>query len=231
MGLLDEYLPDVEMPSLSSIAEIAEVGELVAPSIIPSITDIAEILPSIPDIAEIGEVSLGLPDLPSLPSISEVGELVAPNIIPDILPTIAEVGEVALSTPDISRTAEEDEKRRAAGLTEAERGHNRQQSGENVVGMSGDDGLFGEDGPIMPYLFGDNEAMQEFGRLHDVEAAMANEDGHDSTYFTAANVITAGVGGLGTLVSGDAHTGAAMADNVFHMMGFATGDYEGVQSG
>jgi hypothetical protein len=116
----------------------------------------------------------------------------------------------------------------AAGTAEAQRGMQRQRDGQNVVGMAGSTGICGEDGPIFSNLTGYEDA-QEFGRLHDVQAAMAERASGGGTMFTIANVATAAVGGLGTLATGDAHTGAAMADGLFGMLGYPTGDYARVQ--
>src|SRR5688500_7674538 len=222
MSFLDDYLP--AMPSIS------EVGELVAPGLPDmELPDLA--MPDfLPSIAEGGELAVPrLPSLPDMPSMAEVGELALPSL-PDVsdIP-IAEVGELVL--PDMSRphTPEELAALRERGAEEAERGLTREDSGNNVVGQAGDDSIIGEDGPLFPYLFGDNPEMQRFGRLHDVEAAMAEAD-NPGWGFTAANMLTAGVGGVGTLVSGDADTGAAMADSVFRRLGYETGDYATVQS-
>jgi hypothetical protein len=117
---------------------------------------------------------------------------------------------------------------RAAGAREAERGLSREDSGDNVVGMAGDTGVFGEDGPLFPYLFGGNPEMQQFGRLHDVEAAMAEKESGGDMGFTIANMATAAIGGAGTALT-DADTGAAMANSVFEALGYTTGDYAGVQ--
>lgn len=128
------------------------------------------------------------------------------------------------------RTPEELAALREAGAIEAERGVSREGTHENVVGISDSKGVFGEDGPLFPWLFGGPE-MQEFGRYHDVEAAMAQADGGDSLYFTGANALTAIAGGIGTMVSGDGETGGAVANSVWEMLGYATGEYSHVQHG
>ena len=237
MSFLDDYLPSISevgelmapLPSLPSLPSISEVGELMGG--LPSLPSIGDSLPSI---SEVGELSVPLPDLdvlPDMPSISEVGEIGLPGLppLPGMPMPISEVGELML--PDMSRPHTEEELKalREAGAVEAERGLSRRDSGDNVVGQAGDDSIIGEDGPLFPYLFGDNPEMQRFGRLHDVEAAMADADGESDFGFQVANIATAGVGGLGTLLTGDADTGAAMADSVFQTLGYETGDYANVQ--
>jgi hypothetical protein len=134
--------------------------------------------------------------------------------------------------PSTERTPEELAALRQAGVVEADRGVDRQATGENVVGIAGSTGLMGEDGGLFPTLFGDNPEMQEFGRLHDVEAAMAFEDnGGDGIAYSVANKLSAAGGGLATAITGDGTTGAAVANGVFEMMGFATGEYSDVQRG
>lgn len=144
---------------------------------------------------------------------------------------IVGTAEAASDFFSTERTPEELAALREAGAIEAERGVSRDGTNENVVGISDNTGIFGEDGPVFPTLFGNSPEMQEFGRFHDVEAAMAQADGGDSLYYTGANALTAVVGGLGTLASGDGETGAAVANGVWEMLGYATGDYSTVQRG
>jgi hypothetical protein len=122
------------------------------------------------------------------------------------------------------RTPEELAALREAGAIEAERGVSRQGTHESVVGISDSTGIFGEDGPLFPRLFGGPE-MQEFGRFHDVQAAMAQADGGDSLYFTGANALTAIAGGIGTMVTGDGERGGAVANTVWETLGYASGEY------
>lgn len=133
--------------------------------------------------------------------------------------------------PSTDRTPEELAALREAGVIEADRGVARDASGENVVGQAGSTGIMGEDGGLFPWLFGDNPEMQEFGRLHDVEAAMAEADSGGGVQYDLANKLTAVVGGLGTAVTGDGATGAGIANDVFELLGFATGQYSEVQRG
>lgn len=133
--------------------------------------------------------------------------------------------------PSTERTPEELAALREAGVEEADRGVSRQGTGENVVGMSGSTGILGEDGALFPWLFGGDPEMQEFGRLHDVEAAMAQQDSGGGVLYTGANMLTAAAGGLGTLLSGDGATGAAVANGVWETLGYATGEYADVQRG
>ncbi len=239
-------MPSDFLPNLPSLPGIAEIGEIL-PSLpsdflpnLPSLPGIAEIgeilpgLPSLPGIAEIGEILPSLPSdfLPSLPGISEIGEIL-PSLpsLPD-LPGIAEIGELMMpdlpSLSGIDPATVDPEAMRAAGTRAAERGIARQASGDNVVGQAGDTSIAGEDGPLLPFLFGDNPDMQNFGRLHDVQAAMAEQASGGGAMYTAANVITAGVGGIGSLFGGS-ETGASAANVVWEAMGYPTGDYANIQ--
>ncbi len=242
-SLPSDFLPN--LPSLPGIAEIGEILPSLPSDFLPSLPGIAEIgeilpslpsdfLPSLPGIAEIGEILPSLPSdfLPSLPGISEIGEIL-PSLpsLPD-LPGIAEIGELMMpdlpSLSGIDPATVDPEAMRAAGTREAERGIARQASGDNVVGQAGDTSIAGEDGPLLPFLFGDNPDMQNFGRLHDVQAAMAEQASGGGAMYTAANVITAGVGGIGSLFGGS-ETGASAANVVWEAMGYPTGDYANIQ--
>ncbi|MGE0403687.1 MAG: hypothetical protein AB7T06_43675 [Kofleriaceae bacterium] len=268
MGLLD-YLP--AMPSISEVGEIGISGPSLPalPSVsdyLPSISEVGEIglsgpslpaLPSVsdylPSISEVGEIGVGTPHLPSLPSLSDVGA-----VLPSLPFPISEVGEV--SANPIPLTPHTSDERRAMhdyGAMEAERGLDRHERGENVVGIGGDDSPIGEDGGLFPTLFGGSEEMQEFGRLHDIEAALAEKEGGGAAsdpFFRIANGITAAVGGAvvtgaeianmvpeqyGGTVTHPGHRrsdgldsgglGAAAANRVWEFMGYSTGDYEGIE--
>ncbi|MFN0252938.1 MAG: hypothetical protein ACKV2T_39050 [Kofleriaceae bacterium] len=134
--------------------------------------------------------------------------------------------------PSTDPTPEEMAAIREAGRIEADRGVERQGTGENVVGVSDDTSIVGEDGPLFPWLFGDNPEMQHFGRLHDVEAAMAYEDaGGGTLQYEVANKLSAALGGLGTAVTGDGATGGAIGNGVFELLGFPTDEYSEIQRG
>ncbi|MGE0403702.1 MAG: hypothetical protein AB7T06_43750 [Kofleriaceae bacterium] len=258
MGLLD-YLP--AMPSISEVGEIGISG----PSL-PALPSVSDYLPSISEVGEIGLSGPSLPALPSvsdyLPSISEVGEigvglphmpsLSLPDLpaVSDILPSlpvpIAEVGELTPTLPERvplrQHTADETAAMREYGAREAERGLDRGERGENVVGVGGGSDTDGEDGWLFPTLFGGDPAMQEFGRLHDIEASLAEKESGGGDDYTYANQLTAGVGGLVTggaelinratvvpLIDHPGAIGAAAANEVWEFMGYSTGDYEDIE--
>ncbi|MGE3769252.1 MAG: hypothetical protein AB7L94_43770 [Kofleriaceae bacterium] len=165
------------------------------------------------------------------------------------------MGEVSANpVPLTPHTADERRAMHDYGAMEAERGLDRHESGDNVVGIGGSTGVLGEDGGLFPTLFGGSEEMQEFGRLHDIEAALAEKEGGGPSdpFFDIANGITAAVGGAvvtgaeianmmpeqyggtpthpgtrGTLDSGG--LGAAAANRVWEFMGYSTGDYADIE--
>jgi hypothetical protein len=129
------------------------------------------------------------------------------------------------------RSPEEIARARTAALEEADRGLERQASGGNVVGISDDPTWMGETGSIAPRLFGDNPDAQRFGRLHDVQAAIAGAEDpreEDGLRYDIANG-TSGVVGLLTTLASNPDDGAAVASGVFGAFGYETDDYETLQ--
>ncbi len=175
-------------------------------------------LPSFPDVS-LPEVSLPDVELPGWPGLPS-------DFLPE-MPSIPEVGEIMIPWPERGGHSTDPDVI-AAGQAEAQRGLERRDAGLNVVGMAGSDSIAGEDGPLFSRLVG-NEDMQQFARLHDVEAAMAEESSGGGLGFTLANIASAGVGVAGTLWDSP-ETGASWADETFRTLGFTTGDYAGIQA-
>lgn len=163
--------------------------------------------------------------------------VVAPLLTPFTPQARENVGLVVQAQPPPSA----EQRRLAEGAEEADRGLDRQERGENVVGIADSDNpLGGENRGILPWLAGDDPEMQRFGRLHDIQAAMA-EQGNEGLGFTIANAVTAAIG-AGSTMLGEAHPwigqrhsyrpdrpgeiGAAAANEAFGWFGYSTNEYE-----
>lgn len=141
-------------------------------------------------------------------------------------------GSVASSAQARGDAGTDDVRRRSleAAKAEAHRGLDRQRDGQSVVGIAGSDhDISGEDGALLTNLFGDNDAAQRFGRIHDTQAAMAEQQ-QGGLRFDVANTTSAAVGLVSTLID-DSDTGAQRANAVFNSFGYETDSADEIQGG